>query len=262
MSQKGRLAQRVLAASKAAKIAKVSRLGIIASAILTFMIFSISYYGQKVGNFTFTLDRLALESGMTLYDDAENKEYKTKIIADQVSEADGMTAYCGIKDNEGNLLTRFPVGDTVCMPSDEWLTSVDGPNNGDNYLAYTFYIEHVGTKDVDLQASITLISASKGAEEAVRVRVLFDGIGDTYAKLQSETSKNPGEPEPLTTPFLGITTVMEKTFTRYVPGQITKVTVILWYEGEDSNHNIALHSGGVKFEMKFTVTRIYQNNEN
>ena len=119
MSQKGRLAQRVLAASKAAKIAKVSRLGIIASAILTFMIFSISYYGQKVGNFTFTLDRLALESGMTLYDDAENKEYKTKIIADQVSEADGMTAYCGIKDNDGNLLTPFPIGDSVCMPADE-----------------------------------------------------------------------------------------------------------------------------------------------
>lgn len=262
MSQKGRLAQRVLAASKAAKIAKVSRLGIIASAILTFMIFSISYYGQKVGNFTFTLDRLALESGMTLYDDAENKEYKTKIIADQVSEADGMTAYCGIKDNEGNLLTRFPIGDSVCMPADEWLTSVDGPNNGDNYLAYTFYIEHVGTKDVDLKSTITLLSASKGAEEAVRVRVLFDGEGETYAKPQSESSKNPGDPEPLTTPFLGITTVMERTFTRYVPGKITKVTVILWYEGEDSNHNITLHSGGVKFEMKFTVTRIYQNNEN
>ncbi len=262
MSQKGKLATRVMAASKAAKIAKVSRLGIIASALLTFMIFAISYYGQKVGNFTFTLDRLALESGMTLYDDINDKEYKTKIIADQVSEADGMTAYCGIRGDDGELLTRFPVGDTVCMPSDEWLTSIDGPNNGDNYLAYTFYLEHVGTKDVDLQTTVTLLSASKGAEEAVRVRVLFDGVGVTYAKLQSETSKTPGEPEPLTTPFLGITTVMEQTFTRYIPGEITKVTVILWYEGEDSNHNIALHSGGVKFEMKFTVTRIYQNNDN
>lgn len=258
MSQKGRLAARVVAASKAAKIAKVSRLGIIASAILTFMIFSISYYGQKVGNFTFTLDRLALESGMTLYDDIENKEYKTKIIADQVSEADGMTAYCGITGDDGKLLTPFPVGDTVCMPADEWLTSVDGPNNGDNYLAYTFYLEHVGTKDVDLKTTITLLSASKGSEEAVRVRVIFDGQGVTYAKLQSDNGKKPGEPEPLTTPFFGTTTVMEKTFTRYTVGKITKVTVILWYEGEDSNHNIDLHSGGVKFEMKFTVTRIYQ----
>ncbi len=261
MSQKGRLAQRVLAASKAAKIAKVSRLGIIASAILTFMIFSISYYGQKVGNFTFTLDRLALESGMTLYDDAENKEYKTKIIADQVSEADGMTAYCGIKDNDGNLLTPFPIGDSVCMPADEWLTSVDGPNNGTNYLSYTFYLEHVGTKPVDLAYSITLVSASKGAEEAVRVRTVINNTGITYAKLQGEQSKNPGEPEPLTTPFYGITTVMESKFVKYLPGDITKITVILWYEGEDADHNISIHSGGVKFEMNFTVTKIYQDRE-
>jgi len=66
MSQKGRLAQRVVAASKAARLAKASRLGIIASAVLTFMIFSISYYGQKVGNFTFTVDRLALNAGVSL----------------------------------------------------------------------------------------------------------------------------------------------------------------------------------------------------
>lgn len=261
MSQKGRLAQRVLAASKAAKIAKVSRLGIIASAILTFMIFSISYYGQKVGNFTFTLDRLALESGMTLYDDAEDKEFKTRIIADQVADADGMTAYCGIRDNDGNLLTPYPVGDSVCMPADEWLTAVDGPNNGENYLAYTFYLEHVGNKDVDLFASVKLVSASKGAEEAVRVRVIFDNEAVTYAKVQSASGKSPGEPEPLTIPFFGITTVMEKTFYRMTPGTITKVTVILWYEGEDSNHNLDLHSGGVKFEMGFTVTRIYQLND-
>lgn len=260
MSPRGKLSQRVLAASKAAKLARASRIGIIISAILTFMIFSISYYSQQVGNFTFTLDRLALESGMTMYDNIDEKEFKTKIIANQVSEADGMTAYCGIRDNEGNLLTPFPVGDSVCMPADEWITSIDGPNNGENYLAYTFYLEHVGTKDVDLQASISLIAASKGAEEAVRVRVIFDGAGTTYAKLQSETSGNPGEPEPLTTPFLTETTAMQEVFYRYVPGQITKVTVILWYEGEDSNHNIALQSGGVKFEMNFTVIKIYQDN--
>jgi hypothetical protein len=261
MSQKGRLAERVMAASKAARLARASRMGIIASALLTFMIFSVSYYGQKVGNFTFTLDRLALESGMTLYDDSIDKEYKTRIIADQVNEADGMTEYCGIRDNEGNLLTRFPVGDSVCIPSDEIIASVDGPNNGENYLAYTFYLEHVGSRPVDLQASINLISASKGAEEAVRVRVLINGVGTTYAKPQSATGKNPGEPEPLTTAFLGITTVMQSVFTKYMPGAVTKITIILWYEGEDSNHNVSLHSGGVKFEMKFTVIKIYQNHE-
>jgi len=251
MSQKGRLAQRVVAASKAARLAKASRLGIIASAVLTFMIFSISYYGQKVGNFTFTVDRLALNAGVSLTENPEEEEYVTRIVADQVSEADGMTAYCGTE------YTDYPVGDEVCMPSDEEITSVDGSNNGTNYLAYTFYLVNVGKYAVDLGASIKLMSASKGAEEAVRVRVLFDDVGVTYAKPQSEGSDNPGELEPLTEAFQSITTVMERSFIEFQPQQQLKVSVILWYEGEDQNHNVNLHSGGVKFEMRFTITKIY-----
>jgi hypothetical protein len=71
MPNKLRLAQHVVYASRAAKIAKASRLGIAASAVLTFVIFAISYYGQMVGNVTLRIDRLSQGAGITMYESAE-----------------------------------------------------------------------------------------------------------------------------------------------------------------------------------------------
>ncbi|MBU1145059.1 MAG: hypothetical protein KJ971_04295 [Firmicutes bacterium] len=254
MSQKAKLAGRIIYASKATRIAKASRLGIVVSAVLTFLIFAISYYGEVVGNFSFSVDRLALDAGITMYDDPEVPDFVTRIIANKVDEADGMTAYCGTE------YTEFSIGDSVCIPSDEELGSVNGPNNGENYLVQTFYVQNAGQYAVDLAATISLLSVTKGADEAVRVRVIFNGVGTTYARVQSASGDNPGMLEPLTDPFVGATTVMNQEFIEFQPEQTLKVTVILWYEGEDSNHNINLHSGGVKFEMKFTISRIYNPN--
>lgn len=256
MSKKAKLAQRIVFASKATKISKASRLGIVVSAILTFMIFAISYYGEVVGNFTFQVDRLALDAGITMYDDDLTQNYVTRIIANKVDEADGMTIYCGTE------YTAFPEEDSVCMPSDAILGAVNGSNNGRNYLVQTFYLKNVGLYAVDLDASIDLLSAMKGADEAVRVRVVFNGVGTTYARVQSANGRNPGMYEPLTEPFIGVTDVMEQTFIKFEVNQVLKVTVILWYEGEDSNHNISLHSGGVKFEMTFTISKVYDGREN
>ncbi|PKK92432.1 MAG: hypothetical protein CVV62_00360, partial [Tenericutes bacterium HGW-Tenericutes-7] len=68
MSQKTKLAVHIVNASKAAKIAKASRLGIVVSAVLVFMIFAVSYYGTLVGNFTFSIDGTAKEAGISMYE--------------------------------------------------------------------------------------------------------------------------------------------------------------------------------------------------
>lgn len=36
-----------------------------------------------------------------------------------------------------------------------------------------------------------------------------------------------------------------------------KVTVVVWYEGEDADHSIAILGGGVKLDMQFTVVEVY-----
>ncbi len=255
MSQKIRLAERVVYASRATKIAKASRLGIMVSAILTFLIFAISYYGEVVGNFTFTVDRMAQRSGITMYESIIDKEYTSRLIATKVDNAAGMTIYCGTQ------YTEFPIGADVCLPSDDTLSSVDGPNNGESYLVYTFYVENGGDLPVDMSAAINIVSTSRGAEEALRVRVIIDGIGTTYAKRQSARGEAPGELEPLTEAFYSLNEVMYEEITYFEPGDQIKVTIILWYEGEDADHTINLIGGGVKLDMQFSVINVYGQDE-
>ncbi len=251
MSRKIRLAERVISASRAARVAKASRLGIMVSAILTFLIFAISYYGEVVGNFTFTVDRVAQNAGITMYENITEKDYTARLISDKVENAEGMTIYCGTE------YTDFPVGSDVCLPSDEELSAVDGQNNGASYIVYTFYVENAGDAIVDLSSTMNIISSSKGADNALRVRVIIDGVGTTYAQRQSSRGDSPGELEPLTEAFYSPSEVMYQEFTLFEPGDIMRVTVIIWYEGEDADHTIALVGGGVKLDMQFTVINVY-----
>ncbi len=251
MSQKIRLAERVISASRAARVAKASRLGIMVSAILTFLIFAVSYYGEVVGNFTFSVDRTAQNAGITMYENQAEKDYTSRLMATKVDDNQGMTAYCGTE------YTLYEVGDSVCLPSDEVMTSVDGSNNGTSYLVYTFYVENAGDVPVDLEASMNLLSSAQGAEEALRVRVIIDGIGTTYAKRQSTNGTAPGELEPLTESFYSPEEVMHEEISYFEPGDVMRVSVIVWFEGEDADHTISLMGGGIKLDMQFTVTEVY-----
>lgn len=249
MSNKSKLAEKVVFASKAFRLSKTARFGIVITAILSFLIFAISFYGMHAGNFTFTVDQRSYQVGISLYESLDGSP-TSRLVADKVDNADGMTGLCGTEYS-----TR-PLGHHQCIPPDEEVSSVDGPNNGESYIAYTFYVEMKGSSNyvADLQASINLLSSSRGAEEALRVRVIIDGEGTTYAKRQSERGENPGQLEPMTEGFHNYNTVMVQNFMNFSPGQIMKVTVIVWYEGYDADHTIDLWSGGVKLEMNFTVS--------
>jgi hypothetical protein len=251
MSQKIRLAERVITASRHARVAKASRFGIVISAVLTFLIFAISYYGEVVGNFTFTIDRPAQNAGITMYEDSIAKEYTARLVSDKVEDPGGMTSYCGTE------YSSFSIGSSVCIPADDELSIVDGQNNGRSYIAYTFYVENAGDVTVDMSANMNMISSSMGAENALRVRVVFDGIGTTYAERQTDKGESPGELEPLTESFYSPTEIMFQEFTAFEPGDVVKATIIIWYEGEDADHSISLMGGGVKLDMQFTVTDVY-----
>ena len=252
MGQKIRLAERVVAASRAARVAKASRFGIMVSAILTFLIFAVSYYGEVVGNFTFTLDRVARDAGITMYENLREKDYTARLISDKVENAEGMTIHCDHPE-----IYNGEWGYDVCLPSDQEVSSVDGNNNGESYIVYTFYVENLGDVMVDLEAKMNILSTSKNADEALRVRVIIDGVGTTYAKRQSERGENPGELEPYTEAFKAPNVVMQEELTEFTPGDIMKVTIMIWYEGVDADHIIDLHGGGVKLDMNFTISYIY-----
>jgi hypothetical protein len=255
MGQKTKLAIHIVNASRAAKIAKASRLGIVVSSVLVFLIFAVSYYGTVVGNFTFSVDGFAREAGISMYEYADLKDYKTRVVSAKVEDNQGMTGYCGTEYYDGSQ------GEEVCIPGDEYFVNTDGPNNSFSYIAHTFYVENAGDFDLDVSATMNILAALRGAEEAIRVRVIIDGVGTTYAKVQSEKGDAPGELEPLTSDFYSIDKVMYQEFIRMAPGDTIKVTLIVWYEGTDADHTNAIFDGGVKLDMKFSVIKVYEDEQ-
>ncbi|MDA3931147.1 MAG: hypothetical protein PF513_00265 [Tenericutes bacterium] len=253
MNKKRKLAQRVVFASKATKLSKIARFGIVVTAMLTFLIFSVSFYGLESGNFTFTVDEKARQAGISLYEDPGIKLLTTRIIANEVEDADGMTDLCNTE------YTERPLGHKECIPPDETLISVDGSNNGKSYIAHTFYLEMISSKDYigDLVMTLDIISTSRGAEEAMRVKLFINDVPTIYGKSQSENGNSPGDLEIMVDePFYSNDIIMKKTFNEFSPGDIVKFTIVVWYEGEDRDHTINLWGGGVKLEMNFTLKNI------
>jgi len=149
MRDKIKLAKHIVYASRAAKVAKASRFGIMASAVLTFLIFAISYYGQRVGNFTFVVDRMATRAGITMFENFQTRAETSLLYAPRVDNADGMTALCGTE------FTFVQPGSDLCVPSDEVVSAVDGNNSDYSYLAYTFYVANAGDKLLFLLIAFT-----------------------------------------------------------------------------------------------------------
>ena len=165
---------------------KYSKVKIIVSIILlllalTFIILGLIYKG---GKFTITLDkRLSQESGIVIYDDYEIKESKRKLEARNIDFMDNISIDWIPKniDNEK-----------------------DGAHNGENYIAYTFYIENEGTENINYWYTVKIDDVIKNVDEAARVMIFLNGNKKVYAKINSYTN----EPEKDTEPFFDKTTAV------------------------------------------------------
>ena len=121
---------------------------------------------------------------------------------------------------------------------------LDGSHNGENYMAYTYYVRNAGKEDVAYTASITLDSCSKGAEEAIRVGVWRNGQRTVYA-LPSAT----GEPEKDCENFQSESLVCSFTQEDFLVGYVDKYTVVIWLEGDDPECVDKIVGGSVEFTM-------------
>ena len=124
------------------------------------ILFIAAFAQEKMGNFTINLNRLELyRKGIAISDDPYFTRPTARLIANTVADA-----------------TNISIDD---LPDD--LDEVSGGHNGDNYMAYTYYVRNAGKEDVWYNARITLDSCAKGAEEAVRVAVWHNGTRTVYA---------------------------------------------------------------------------------
>lgn len=200
------------------------RLCLLALLLALVVLFIAAFSQEKMGNFTINLNRLELfRKGIAIDSDPYFSAPTARLIAETVEDA-----------------TNISIED---IPTD--VDDIDGSHNGENYMAFTYYVRNAGKEDVSYLATITLDSCSKGAEEAVRVAVWRNGKEVVYA-MPSAT----GEPEKDCTNFESPSLVCSFQVDDFLVGYVDKYTIVIWMEGDDPECVDKIVGGSVQFTMR------------
>lgn len=205
------------------------KIGIIVLLIIILLLgafYALSVFVNKAGNFTVWIEDGDMNL-ITLSDTPDFLECSTMLEADIIDEMDNITK--------------------SWMPDN--LADVDGCHNGEEYIAYTFYLKNAGINEIDYSSQIDIHAVTLEADNAVRVMVIKNGVETVYAKAQ----KGSNEPEPDTVAFLSNTVVMSDVTETFEPGEVDKYTVVIWLEGEDPECIDNIRGGVVKMSMNFKV---------
>ena len=125
-------------------------------------------------------------------------------------------------------------------------TESNGSHNGENYIAYTFYIENEGEETINYWYSIIIDDVIKNVDEAARVMVYLNGDRRVYAKVNSYTN----EPEKDTLPFYSKDEAVLEQRKDFKPGDIDKFTIVIWLEGDDPDCVDNILGGEIKMHME------------
>lgn len=216
------------------RIAKITTLILlILLLILTvfYMIFSVIY---NRGNFTITLDKnLYYDRGIMIYDNPDYKVYRSELLAKAIEPFD-------------NISFRW-------LPDD--LDEHDGSHNGENYIAYTFYVENTGDEISDYWSNVVIDDVTKSIDDAIRIRIYKNGVSTTYAKY-----KNPLTDlynlEGKMTAFNDGNYVISEHVERFGPGDLNKYTIVIWLEGNDPQCTNNILGGEIKLHMEFNSENV------
>lgn len=199
-------------------------------AIMLIIIYFMLRIAHESGAFTVVLNQdFARQNGIIMYENLEIKEVRSILVSPRPEVMDNIS----IKWLPENI-------------NDE----ADGSHNGENHIAYTFYVENEGI-EVNYWYSILIDDVIKDVDEAVRVMVYLNGESTLYAKI----GKN-GQPERDTIPFLDSEHVFVAKRESFQFGDIDKFTVVIWIEGDDPDCLDPLIGGEMKMHMEITDERI------
>ncbi len=185
---------------------------------------------------------------------ADNKNFNNptlQLYGSAIENMDNITKNW-ILNHNGEL------GDDPVYKNFAAIDKVYGDHNGTNYLAYTFGVRNGGEAErgedatVDYRASLEIVTAYKGAEEAIRVMVFINGKPTTYAMPQVGT-EDAKEPFAADKNFISDTVIMQHTRKNFKVGDSDRYTVVVWLEGEDPECVNDIMGGEVKLKMNLDV---------
>lgn len=213
---------------------RIVKIAILIMALFLIIIYFILRVFLETGDFTISLDQeFAKSEGIIMYENSSNKIDRRILKAQKVEFMD-------------NISVKW-------LPQDIDKTG-EGAHNGDNYLAYTFYLENKGAETVNYWYEVKIDEVIKNVDEAVRIAIYRNGERTIYAKPNSRT----GEAEDGTTKFYSASSVCVEPRRDFKPGDIDRFTIVIFIEGDDPECQDNLIGGEMKMHMDITQERIDQ----
>lgn len=192
--------------------------------------YAVSYFFDKYGSFTVMVNKYdMINQGLTL---SETPEYSKSIATLNAGILYDMTNISG-EDLPDNI------------------DKINGAHNGDNYIAYTFYLINSGNDTVSYDGVMTMDNVTLGVDEAIRIAVYKNGEKTIYGKTKSDGSGIEGDCDK---EFESSTVVMSTSTDKLKPDGKDKYTVVVWLEGNDPDCLDNIIGGTMKLGMTFKIT--------
>jgi hypothetical protein len=220
------------------RMAKIVRRALFILLIFLIVIYVILSVIYNEGKFTVILDsNETLESGLAIFDSLNNSHGKRKLEATPIRFMDNIS-YRWIPENVD--------------------TEADGSHNGQNYIAYSFYVENQGDRVLNYHYELYVDDIIKNVDEAIRIRIYRNGEDTTYAKRNFLDN----QPERDTEPFKEIKNaegvIISERVADFNPDDLDRYTILVWIEGDDPDCTDALLGGEIKMHMVITEEHIDQ----
>lgn len=191
--------------------------------------YAISYFYDKFGSFTVRIDKYdMINQGLAL---SETPDYDRSVATLNADIVYDMTNISG-----------HDLPDNIDM--------VNGSHNGDNYIAYTFFLANAGSDTITYTGEITMENVTNNLDEAIRVAVYINGKKTVYGKTKSNGT---GKESDCDYEFASSNIVMQTEHKDFEPNSKDKYTIVVWLEGNDPDCTDALIGGTMKLGMDFKM---------
>ena len=222
-------AERIYKKKLFSRLVKIAFLLLIIILSIVYLFLYIVYDG---GRFTVSLDKnMSNRKNVFLSEDGNLKSKTRKLSADTIDYMDNIS----IKWLPENLDTE-----------------ATGAHNGNNYIAYTFYVVNAGEETVNYWYEIDIDDTVKNVDEAIRIMIYRNGKQTVYAKRNKTTKKR----EPGTKKFVSDEIAVLEQRKKMKPDTKDRFTIVVWLEGDDPECKNDLLGGEIKMHMDITEEHI------
>ena len=180
-------------------------------------------------------------------------------LANNEALGSGLALYESQNDPSGKRLLTAESLQFMTNISIKWLppdidTEAEGSHNGDDYIAYTFYIENQSDDVFSYWYEMFIDDVTKDVDEALRVMIIVNGDRKVYAKGDSIDRK----PEKGTIMFRDDEdgSIILEQRKNMSPNDIDRITIVIWIEGDDPECINSLIGGHLKMHMDITEEHI------